>query len=281
MNDIAFQFIQDLSNELSSGELKLPAFPDIAVRVKKALEEESVSAEKVAKVIGSDPVLSARLLKVANSNFSNRSGANIKDLRTAIARLGYDLAYNTAVSIAIEQIFHSSSVSDRIKDHLEELWHHSLHVSAIAYTIAKKLTSIKPDEAMLAGLLHDIGKFYILTRSEQHPELFNDRIAMEELLKNWHTGIGQAILETWTFSEEMATAANEHDDLERPHAGPPDITDVVTTANLCAHWEQLGDDFDWSQVTAAKRLKLTEATTKEILEESADEIQSILHALGK
>ncbi|MCU7916554.1 MAG: HDOD domain-containing protein [Candidatus Thiodiazotropha sp. (ex Gloverina cf. vestifex)] len=77
MNDIAFEFVQQLSAELSTGELKLPAFPDIAVRVKQALEGDDVSADKVAKVVGSDPLLTAKLLKVANSNFANRSGAQM------------------------------------------------------------------------------------------------------------------------------------------------------------------------------------------------------------
>ena len=279
MNDIAFQFVERLSAELSSGNLKLPAFPDVAVRVKQALEGDDVSADKVAKVVGSDPVLSARLLKVANSNFANRSGAMIKDLRTAIARLGYDLAYSTAVSLAVEQILQSKSVGD-LRDHLKVLWKHSVHVSAIAYVIAKKHSKINPDEAMLAGLLHDIGKFYILTRTKDHPELFSDPQALDELIANWHTGIGQAILEAWGFSEDITNTANEHDDLERPRVGLPDVIDVVITANLCAYWEKLGDDFDWPGVTAAQRLKLDHDAIQEILKASNEEIQLIMQALG-
>ncbi|MCU7795971.1 MAG: HDOD domain-containing protein [Candidatus Thiodiazotropha sp. (ex Myrtea spinifera)] len=279
MNDIAFEFVQQLSAELSTGELKLPAFPDIAVRVKQALEGDDVSADKVAKVVGSDPVLTAKLLKVANSNFANRSGAQIKDLRTAIARLGYDLAYSTAVSIAVEQILHSKSVGD-LREHLKVLWKHSVHVSAIAYIIAKTHSKVNPDEAMLAGLLHDIGKFYIFTRSEKYPELFSDNEAMNNLMNQWHTGIGHAILEAWDFSEDIANTANDHDDLERPHIGQPDVTDVVITANLCAYWDKLEDDFDWSAVTAAQRLKLDHDAIQDILKISNEEIQSIMKALG-
>ncbi|MCU7810780.1 MAG: HDOD domain-containing protein, partial [Candidatus Thiodiazotropha sp. (ex Notomyrtea botanica)] len=203
----------------------------------------------------------------------------IKDLRTAIARLGYDLAYSTAVSIAVEQILHSKSVGD-LREHLKVLWKHSVHVSAIAYVIAKKHSKVNPDEAMLAGLLHDIGKFYIFTRSEKHPELFSDNEAMSNLLSQWHTGIGHAILEAWDFSEDIANTANDHDDLERPHVGQPDVTDVVITANLCAYWDKLDDDFDWSAVTAAQRLKLDHDAIQDILKISNEEIQSIMKALG-
>ena len=279
MNDIAFKFVKQLGNELSAGELKLPAFPDIAVRVKQVLESEHVSADRVAKVIGSDPVLTARLLRVANSNFANRSGNQIKDLRTAIARLGYDLAYSTAVSIAVEQILQSKSVG-ACREQLKVLWKHSVQVSAIAYVIAKRHSTVNPDEAMLAGLLHDIGKFYIYTRSQQYPELFEDSAAMDALMRNWHTGVGHAILEAWGFSDDIANTANEHDDLERPHAGPPDVTDLVITANLCAHWSELDEDFDWSKVTAAARLKLDHDAIQAILDISAEEIQSIMQALS-
>lgn len=279
MNDIAFEFVQQLSTELSTGNLKLPVFPDVAVRVKQALESDDVSADKVAKVVGSDPVLTARLLKVANSNFANRSGAQIKDLRTAVARLGYDLAYSTAVSIAVEQIMDSKSV-DTIRDQLKALWQHSVSVSAIAYVIAKNHTNVNPDEAMLAGLLHDIGKYYIYTRASDHPELFDNPESIEELQKSWHTGIGHAILEAWHFSDDIANTASDHDDLQRVHLGKPDVTDVIITANLCAYWEQLGDDFDWSKVTASQRLNLDHAAIQAILEASGEEIQSIMQALG-
>ena len=279
MNDIAFKFVKQLGNELSAGELKLPAFPDIAIRVKQVLESDHVSADRVAKVIGSDPVLTARLLRVANSNFANRSGNQIKDLRTAIARLGYDLAYSTAVSIAVEQILQSKSVG-ACREQLKALWKHSVQVSAIAYVIAKRYSTVNPDEAMLAGLLHDIGKFYIYTRSQHYPELFEDTEAMDALMRNWHTGVGHAILEAWGFSEEIANTANDHDDLERPHAGSPDVIDLVITANLCAHWNELGEEFDWSKVTAAVRLKLDRDAIQEILNISDEEIQSIMQALS-
>ena len=76
------------------------------------------------------------------------------------------------------------------------------------------------------------------------------------------------------------TAANQHDDLERPHVGQADLTDVVITANLCAYWNELGDDFDWTAVTAANRLKLGQDAIAAILKASEEEIQSIMKALS-
>ncbi|PVV24545.1 MAG: hypothetical protein B6D78_01330, partial [gamma proteobacterium symbiont of Ctena orbiculata] len=74
--------------------------------------------------------------------------------------------------------------------------------------------------------------------------------------------------------------ASDHDDLQRVHLGKPDVTDVIITANLCAYWEKLGDDFDWAKVTAVQRLKLDHDAIQSILEASGEEIQSIMGALG-
>ena len=88
---------------------------------------------------------------------------------------------------------------------------------------------------MLAGLLHDIGKFYILTKSKQYPDLFHNAQILNEIMQDWHTAVGRGILEAWQFSEEIATAADEHETLERMHFGPADLTDVVLVANLFSH----------------------------------------------
>ncbi len=278
-----FAFVQALSVELSSGELELPAFPDIALRVKEILDKPDVSAEQVAVVISSEPVLSARLLKVANSAaYPNRSGEAVKDVRTAITRLGFTMARNTAAAIAMEQLMAvNNNGDDTVRTHMENLWQHSLEVAALSQVLARKLTKLKPDEAMLAGLLHDIGKLYILSRSRQHPELFAHPTALEEVLENWHTGVGSAILQAWNFDEAFVMVADEHEIIERSHVGSADLTDVVIVANLLAHaWQEGQSLMDWASFPSMERLKLTPVIAEEMLAASEQEVMSIMQALG-
>lgn len=278
--DSGFEFVSNLCAELNEGRLNLPAFPDVAVRIKKALQDPNITAQQVVRVVGSDPVFSARILRVANSAMMNRSGVQVNDLRIAIMRLGFNMAYNIAVSIAAEQIMNSGTV-DKLRPYLEDLWHHSVQVAAYSYVIADRLTTINPDEAMLAGLLHDIGKFYILTKSEKYPDLFNEPETMDAIIRDWHTAVGRSILDDWNFSEEIASAADDHETLDRMHFGAADLTDVVMLANLLsrqAHNDQL-PDLDWEAIPAIKRLQLTAETTFEIMEESGEELQSIIQAL--
>lgn len=276
-----FEFVTNLGEELNSGNLEIPAFPEAAMRIKNALADPDVTAEHVARVVGSDPIFSARILKVANSAMVNGAGVRITDIRMAITRMGFRMAYNTAVAIAVDQLLHSST-AEELRPYLETLWRHSMNVSALSYVIAKKLTKINPDAAMLAGLLHDIGKYYILTRSEQYPVLFSEPGVLNDIMKKWHTSVGCRILEAWEFSEEISKAANEHETLERMHFGPADLTDVVFVANLFSQTDDPHQipDLDWENIPTLKRLELTSDIAHEIVEESRDEIQSIIQALG-
>jgi HD-like signal output (HDOD) protein len=134
---------------------------------------------------------------------------------------------------------------------------------------------------MLAGMLHDIGKFYILNKSGKYPELFNQPETLDMIMHDWHTAIGRSILDAWKFSEDIALAADEHESLERMHVGAADLTDVVMVANLFAHQQQLDQipDIDWEAIPAIKQLKLTAETALEIIKESRQEMQSIIQAL--
>jgi len=278
--DIGFEFVANLCEELNNRTLDLPAFPDVVVRIRKALRDPEITADQVVRVVGSDPVFSARLLRVANSALMNAAGVQINDLRIATMRLGFNMTYNIAVSIAVEQVMKSSRVN-KLHPYLKELWKHSVRVAAYSYVIADRQTDINPDEAMLAGMLHDIGKFYILNKSGKYPELFNQPETLDMIMQDWHTAVGRSILDAWKFSEEIAVAADEHESLERMHYGAADLTDVVMVANLFAHQQQPAQipDIDWEAIPAIKQLKLTAETALEIIKESRQEMQSIIQAL--
>lgn len=277
---IEFGFVRTLAGELSSGSLELPSFPDVALRVKRALEDPGASADRVVRVVGVEPVLSARLLKMANSALLSRANVPVTDVRMAITRLGFDMVRNAAVSLALEQVM-DAQVTPLRQPYLKELWHHSIRVSAIAYVVAKTLTRLNADEAMLGGLLHDIGKLYILMRAESHPELFAEEQSLRALLAEWHTGIGRAILESWGFSDGLAQAVDEHESLDRTHLGPPDLTDVVTVANVLAHNDrpERFAGLDHKGVPAFDKLQLTAEISTAILENSEAEMRSFIQAL--
>ncbi len=162
--------MQALAADLSSKQISFPTFTGATLRVRTALGDPDIDADRLAWVISAEPLLPARLIQVANSAALNPGGKPIGDVRNAVMRVGHDVVRSTAVSVAMEQlsaakgvqVFHAQS---------EWVWRHSLEVAAIAYVLARKLTRLNAAEALFAGLVHDIGRFYLLPRAAAYPEL--------------------------------------------------------------------------------------------------------------
>jgi HD-like signal output (HDOD) protein len=280
-SNVAFDFVRTLAAELSGGNVDLPSFPEIAVRVRRVLSDPKSSVDQVVRVVGSEPALAARLLRISNSASLNRSGRAVTDLRTAINRIGYNMVRSASISFSMAQIRKSNKLAG-LEHHLNDLWHSSTLVAAFAYVLARNCTKVNPDEAMLTGMMHGIGKLYVLTRAIDHPELFASDATLNEIIGDWHASIGKAILENWNFSESMAQAVGEQTDFSRTEDGPPDLSDVIAISILMAsHVEDVpGLEAALQDLGAARRLCLDEAKTQAVMRESAAEVTALSQALG-
>lgn len=276
-----FEFIADLAKELSEKNLIFPTSVNATMRIRGALNDPNASTDRVAHIVGTEPVLSAQLLRIANSAALNAGGKPIVDLHLAITHLGFAMVRTIAISVGMRQLTQAAA-QGRIQPRVEKLWQHSILVAALAYVLAKKLTRQNPDEAMLAGLLHDIGKFYILTRAKNYPDLFADEATLDEIMRQWHSEIGKAILENWEIPEEIAIAAQNHELTCRLNPGPADLTDVVTVANILASQAtpNRAENIDWETApNAFGRLNLDAQNCADVMRESEEEIKQIALAL--
>ncbi|MDH3588738.1 MAG: HDOD domain-containing protein, partial [Gammaproteobacteria bacterium] len=273
-----FAFVQDLAAHVNRGEVKVPSFPDVVIRIRRVLESGDCDTEKLARVISTEPALAARILSIANSALMQRGSKNVQDLRTAINRLGHEMVRNTAMSVAVEQIFLGSSLGDH-KERLRKIFRESTYVAALSFALARKLTRLNPDEALMAGLLHNVGKLYILLRASDHEDFFGDDSELDTIMDEWHPQIGRAIIESWGFSESLAAAAGDHLDLERSPEGPPDLTDLVTVARLMAQ-PAANEEFEPKKVRSWTRLHLDDERHATILKDSQTEIDALASALG-
>jgi HD-like signal output (HDOD) protein len=280
-SDVAFDFVRTLAAELSAGNVDLPSFPEIAVRVRRVLSDPKSSVEQVVRVVGSEPALAARLLRISNSASLNRSGRPVNDLRTAINRIGYNMVRSASMSFSMAQIRKSNKLAG-LEHHLNDLWERSTLVAAFAYVLARNCTKVNPDEAMLTGMMHGIGKLYVLTRVVEHPELFASTTLLSQIITEWHASIGKAILENWNFSETMAQAVGDQTDFGRVLEGSPDLTDVIVVSILMAsHMDDMpGLEASLGDTTAAERLRLDQAKTQAVMSESAAEVTALSQALG-
>ncbi|HTY93452.1 MAG TPA: HDOD domain-containing protein [Steroidobacteraceae bacterium] len=280
-NQAAFEFVQFLAHELSGGKVELPSFPDVAIKVRKVLADDNVNLDVVVRIVGSEPALAARLLQIANSAALNSSGTAVHDLRKAVQRMGLNMVRSAAIAFAMSQMKKASELKG-LEAPMATLWSRCTGVAAMSHVVARQLTKINPDTALLAGLLHGVGELYILTRANRHPGLFADRAAYETIVRDWHTSVAQALLENWEIAEDIVRAVSEFGDLERRHTGPADLSDVLTVAHLMVSYQDYPESIELNMqgVSACERMKLDVATYTRIIHESRDEIKGLQEALG-
>jgi HD-like signal output (HDOD) protein len=277
----AARLVETLTIELAGEKIDLPSFPDVAVRVRKALTNDQVVIDHVVRVISAEPALAARLLQLANSAALNASGKRLTDLRTAISRIGFNMARSATIAFAMSQLRRAEAYKG-LDGPLTELWHHGAHVAAVSHVIAKRFTTINADTALLAGLLQGVGKLYLLTRAVRFPALLRDVGTYQRVVAEWHGRVAEAILRNWDMAEEIIAAAVASENVEREHEGATDLTDVLAVGSALA---SLGPDARPDQMLfldmpAARRMKLDAASCVAALAESHDEISSLRQALG-
>ena len=279
--DAAFGFVRSLAQELSAGRVELPSFPEVAVRVRRVLADPQSSPDNVARVVGSEPALAARLLAIANSASLNTSGKALTNLRTAINRMGHNLVRSASMAFALAQMRNDCKLAG-VKHYLDDLWERSVLVAASAFVLARNCTKINPDEAMLTGMMHGIGQLYVITRAVDHPALFANNGILSQIISDWHTEIGKAIMENWEFSDEMVQAvANQHD-LEREGIETADLADIIAIAILVGSLstDSVALQAALQGVPAARRLGLNEDKTLAIVREFDQEVGALRKALG-
>jgi HD-like signal output (HDOD) protein len=270
------QFLQQLAEDLNSRNINLPSFPDVVINIRTALEDPKCTSERLADVVRTDPVLVARLLMAANSAYHNRAGIEIVDLNLAISRLGFEVVRNTAITLAVEQIFNASEHED-LRDAIKGIWTDSVSLASMSFVIATKSKSVNPDNAFLSGLLHGIGKLYILTKARDFPGLLGNPDSLASVLEDWTPSVGRSIVESWGFSPEIAESLEIEDNLHPEDGSPATVVDVVHAAKIL-----LEDDEDTSipdEATAGK-LAISEETLPSIREAYQLHAQSMRQSAG-
>ena len=223
------KFLHALAEDLGSNNISLPSFPDVVIKIRSALEDPTCSSGRLAEVAIVDPVLVSRLLVAANSAFHNRAGIEVVDLDLAISRLGFEVVRNTAISLAIEQIFNASQ-HEAMKERLKDIWTRSLSLSSMCYVLARSTGSLSSDHAFLCGLLHDIGKLYILTKVKAYPDIIGDASSLDRVLLEQHESVGCSIVEAWGFPSEIARSIEIQKNLNLDPDRGADLVDVAYAA---------------------------------------------------
>lgn len=275
--DLKNRILTELIDELENDKLVLPTLPEVALKVRDTIDDENANSKEVAKIISTDTGLSAKLIQVANSPLL-RGSTHIDSVEMAVTRMGNNIVKNTVNSLIVQQIFQpTTDITDKL---FREFWSHSTEVAAISHALAS-MARLKPDQAMFAGLVHDIGTLPIIKYAEDIPELLENETVLREVIADLHTTIGTALLSKWEFPQDVINVAAKHEDLERTHEGGPDLVDVVIAANLQSY---MGSDHyhasvNWSEVPAFSQLGLDTEVSVIDMEDTGESIKEMQDAL--
>ncbi len=278
MRDLENQVYEQLMQELADGELVLPTLPEVALRVRDAIEDDDVTTGQLAKILSTDAALCARIIQIANSAMIG-GGKRVETVEQAIMRMGNRALRNMVTSVIMQQMFQATT--DATDQMLREVWSHSSMVAAICSSLAS-FANLKPDQAMLAGLVHDIGALPVLKKAEDYPELTRNVAVLNRLVSRLHVPIGTAILKAWNFPPELVTVAAEHETVDRNNgSNMADYTDLVIVANLQSHQgtEHPLACTDWTQVPAFTRLGFAPETYEIEMENESEKIAAVKSAL--
>ena len=276
-----FDVTRKLAAELAAGDVRLPSFPDIADRVQRVLEDPRATPAQIAKVLGADAALAARVLRIANSSVFNPSGKPVTDLPHAVSRLGFQLVRCAAMSFALRQMKLVDADSD-LRPQLQELWRKGALVASIGYVVARETHATNPDEALVTGLLHNVGRLYLLLRARTLSSAVIETGMWDQVSHDWHPRIGAAILEHWKFPERVVRAVADQNAWDRPTSSGGALTDVLIVATSlvpCVFYRELLDD-TVTAVAPFRRLALATEDCNRLLAATAPHIHGLRDALS-
>jgi len=277
-----FEFIQGLTEDLSSPTLIFPTSLSTTMNIRRAILHDDIANDTLARIIGTEPVLSAQILKLSNSAAFNPTGKINTELKTATMRLGYVKVRNLTIAVGMKQLTEHKDLNKEISGLMEGLWNRSIRVASFAYVLAKELTKVNADDAMLAGLLHDVGKFYILNRANHYQLLFTSQRTLWNLVDAWHSNIGAAILDNWEISDAIRNAVQNFGNAQYVHRGPLDLTEVLFAADLLdAHFDiHSSQEINWDELSPVlSRLNLTREIGEQLHEMMKAELENFLGSI--
>ncbi len=225
----AFQLVQDLASQLSTGELRLPSLPEVVIRIRRTLELDDFDVDELARMLSSEPVLAGTILKLANSVTYRRSGAEVVNMPSAISRIGATMVRTASMSFALQQLRNAHQFK-----HIEHLlapeWQRGKMVAGLCHGMARSSRKAHPDEMLLLGLVHNVGRIFILSHAEHYPLTFSNPDALADLMDQWHPSVGSAIAQSWNLPETSVQAIAEQStpDEEKDHRH--EVSDLLQVA---------------------------------------------------
>jgi HD-like signal output (HDOD) protein len=259
-------------------EVDLPSMPEVALKISRAVQSEDSDFRQIAAIVQADPVISARIVQVANSAMY-AGVSRVESVQNAITRIGLQTTRAIVMTVVLKNLF--SPESPVIRKRMRTYYEHSIRVGAISHALAARLQDFDPEQAFLAGLIHDIGVLPLLIHADRRKDLNQNADVLEHVISELVGTVGGTLLKQWEFEPQFVTVALDAEKWAR-EVEVADYCDIVQVAQL--QCSMVGgsnaDGPPLNELPAFTRLHLEEIDPIKVVEEARQEISEIVSLLA-
>lgn len=274
--------LQNIVRQADAGDLIFPTNVRATLKIQEALDAPDCGIESAARLLLQEPLITTRIIAIANSVAYSRFGGGITNVRTAITILGFSTLRSVVAAIVMRQLMQAVT-TPAIVAKMEALWEHSAHVAAMTHLLARKVSKIDPETALFAGIVHEVGCFYLLSRAEEFPSLLEPHLPVSDnpLEEPLEIVIGRAVLHKLMVPKRVISA------IETLWYGmqmipPESLGDTLLLANSLttpASPLDLRSAAEIAETAGKLDFPLETGTLRQLLDESDDDLQSLANAL--
>ena len=230
LEDDESTLFEHLLKAFEQNRLQLPALPEAALKIRQVINSPDIGSTEIIQIVQTDPVLSARLVKVANSPLYG-TWREIKTVGGAVRRLGLETTRNLSFSLSIKQLFNAKTAL--AGQQIQRIYDESVGISALAYVITRhRAEHLDPEQSLLAGLVQNLGLIPILKFIDEHPNLIKKPEVLEKSIANLRMPISLLLFEQWNFDSDFIQVVEQAENWTRDTGKPADYADLVIASRL-------------------------------------------------
>ncbi|WP_031433970.1 HDOD domain-containing protein [Methylomarinum vadi] len=226
------RFFASFAKAYRENKLQLPSLPNVALKLKEAMQQD-IGINEAVEIIQIDPPILTKLIQVANSPLYAPTSP-ITNCHDAVTRLGLQATRSLVMGISLKQLFNCQD--PHLLRAMQKLWKNSLYLSSLSFVLAEETGKINPEDALLAGLISDIGIIPLLRFAEQYPEQYPDFGELENSIPYLRAPVGALMLHTLDFSEELSAIPHQSENWMYDSGEQITLADIVILAKLHSYF---------------------------------------------
>lgn len=274
-DDETAQMLHAFQTDLDARKFNLTTLPEVAIKIRNMLDNNDYGARQIAEVINRDAVIAAKIIRAANSPIYF-GAAKCETVQAAIVRLGLLTTKQLVIGFTLRDLFQTKA--PLLHKLMAEMWQQSLDVAANSFVLARHTKLFDPEEAMLAGLVSNIGVLSVLNYAKNYPKLLENEVLLRQWADTLKAEVGGMVLQHWQFPDEIVEVARHCEEWSRSPATRADLCDLVLVATLHSYIGKRKQPPPprMDEVPAYQKLslgKLTPEMTLQILVEAKEQIE--------